>query len=365
MNVLAFVQAWDADDPANGFIVEWMASLAGRVAMLTVVALRVNPSTPFPRSGMRLHSLGKERYAGFGRSALYLRRFHRIVPGILATDSIDVIFTHMTPTYSLCAWPYARFRRIPIVTWFAHPRRSIRLAAADAVSARVVTAVAGSYPYPGAKVIPIGHGINMRLFSPASLSRGMISPGQSRPLLISAGRIAPIKRHEILIDALSVLKSRGMPCDAVFVGNPAVAEDLPYAAMLRARVRHGDLDRHITFASGIPRSALPERYRSACACVNLTSDGSFDKAALEAMACGMPTIVASANFKDILGPYADMLLFSGTDAEGLAGRIAAVAALSAGDRIALGAHLRSQVMRSHGLGGCMDRLVGILRSASA
>ena len=45
--------------------------------------------------------------------------------------------------------------------------------------------------------------------------------------------------------------------------------------------------------------------------------GLFDKAALESMACGVPTIVGNPAFAPLLGDYADLLLTG--DAEDVAG----------------------------------------------
>ena len=66
--------------------------------------------------------------------------------------------------------------------------------------------------------------------------------------------------------------------------------------------------------------------------------GLFDKAALESMACGVPTVVCNPAFAPLLGEYAELLLVKGPDdARGLSERLARLFALSAAERTAIGA----------------------------
>ena len=63
--------------------------------------------------------------------------------------------------------------------------------------------------------------------------------------------------------------------------------------------------------------------------VNMSPVGLFDKAALESMACGVPTVVCNPAFAPLLSERAGLLLTDGPgDARGLRERLASLLALS-------------------------------------
>lgn len=57
----------------------------------------------------------------------------------------------------------------------------------------------------------------------------------------------------------------------------------------------------MTFAGNLPPEGVRDWYRRAAVAVNLSPVGLFDKAALEAMATGVPIIVSNPAFNSLLG----------------------------------------------------------------
>ena len=164
MRVLAIVQAWDELDPVRGFTVGWIEALAERVEHVTVLANEQRQGTTRPNISIR--SLGRESVGVKLRRDQLLRRWHAQLSSILAEDHPDVIFTHMSPVYSVLASPYALVPRTPIVTWFAHRQLTATVRAAHFLSRRIVTINSASYPINAGKVVSIGHGIDTELYSP-------------------------------------------------------------------------------------------------------------------------------------------------------------------------------------------------------
>ena len=296
MTVLAIVQSWNERDPVRGFTVGWIGQLARETGRVVVIALEKRHEPSDPR--ITVISLGKEAGAGTGFRLRYLFSWHRAITSAFRLHRPDVIFTHMTPLYSLLAFPYALRYRVPIVTWFLHPRGGIVTRLAHMVSSRAVSASRESYPYPDRKLVPIGHGIDTGFFSPGAGSRDV------PPLILSAGRISPIKNCALLIDAAAILRDRGFPAFSVmFAGGPVTGADRAYQACLERHAASAGLADTVRFVSALPADALRDAYRCATLHVNCTESGSGDKVILEAMACGTPSLAVSPVFSDAFGAY--------------------------------------------------------------
>jgi glycosyltransferase involved in cell wall biosynthesis len=89
----------------------------------------------------------------------------------------------------------------------------------------------------------------------------------------------------------------------------------------------------------------------------------FDKAALESMACGTPTVVSSPAFDSLLGEHvAALRLDSPEDVDGLVARLRALLALQEDKRRAMAHDIRERVIAAHSLERLMPRLVNVLRT---
>jgi glycosyltransferase involved in cell wall biosynthesis len=119
----------------------------------------------------------------------------------------------------------------------------------------------------------------------------------------------------------------------------------------------------VTFAGALTQESVREMYWRASVAVNLSPPGLFDKAALESMLSGVPTIVTNPAFDPLLGDYRAMLRIAGTeDSEGLARALKNVLAISPAERQDMVDAIRQRVQASHSLDGMMDRLVALMAS---
>lgn len=344
MHVLMLVQQMDETDWLRAFTVVWVRALAAHVDHIDVVTLERGPAD-LP-SNVAVYSLGKEHGKNRARE---LWRFQGNVFGL--ARHADVIFSHMTPRYTWLAAPAATLWRRRQVLWYTHRHASRQLRVALAASWRVTTAMPDSFPVASPKVRALGHGIDTDFFA----------PGDQPPTgadVIHVARLMPIKQQATLIRALDHVPA----ANAVFVGAvPAGQEQYQmYADRLRDLAADLHISDRVTFTGGLLMPAVRDAYRRAAVAVNLSPPGLFDKAALESMATGVPTLVSNAAFDDLLGEHVDLLRIAAPDdVAGLADRLRRVLALSPGERARIGADLRARVIESHSLARLMPRLVSV------
>ena len=353
MRLLVFNLATDADDPILGFTTRWIRALAQRVNSIHVITMRAG-KIQLPNN-VRVYSVGKEKGYSEPRRAI---EFYRHLFRILREDRIDVCFSHMIPIFSVLAAPMLKAKRIPIVTWFAHPSLTWILKLAHHLSDRMVASVATAYPYKKDKLNVVGQGIDIELFSPS----GRATP-EDPPIILCVGRLSPVKGHIILLKAARLLRERwGKTFRVVILGGPATRRDESYVRSLYEEVRELGLQEIVHFEPPVSMTDLPSWYPRCAIHVNMTPTGFGDKVALEAMSCSRPCLVANEGFRQTLGKYARLLLFHHGDADDFAKKLVGVLALSATDRDEMGLYLREQVIRMHGLDMLAAKLVELFQA---
>ncbi len=359
MNVLLFNPATDALDPNLGFAVGWIEALAKRASRIEVVTMRRGDAARLP-GNVRVHSLGKEN--GFGEPRRLIE-FYRLLFPILRDGEIDVCFSHMIPLFVALAAPLLKARGVPIVMWHAHRAAPPLLRIAHRAADRVVTTSMSSYGWRKDKLTCIGQGIDAELFRPGAPDKAGGPPEDAR-LLVSVGRLSPIKDQTTLIRAVQLLRRRGLLFRCAFVGE-SPERDCAYAEELRRETARLGMEGAVQWAGGTPHHETPQWMARAFAHVNLCPNGALDKAALEAMACGKPSLVANDGFCEMLGPWAEDLLFRHGDPHDLAMRIERLSQREDARMQAMKADLRRSVLERHSLEGLAERLMAVLRGAAA
>jgi glycosyltransferase involved in cell wall biosynthesis len=293
MRLLLFNLATDADDPILGFTTRWIQALAKRVEFIHVITMRAG-RIEVPEN-VRVYSVGKEKGYSEPRRAV---EFYRHLFRVLREDRIDACFSHMIPIFTVLAAPVLKVKKIPIVTWYAHPSLTWVLKLAHHLSDRMVASVATAYPYRKDKLVVIGQGIDTDLFCPDG------SPPEEPPMILCVGRLSPVKDHPTLIRAAALLRERWKkPFRVVILGGPAGPKDEPYVRSLHRLVEELNLQDIVSFHPPVPQSALPNWYRRCTVHVNLTPTGLElgTKLAWEAMACGRPCLAANEGFRETCG----------------------------------------------------------------
>jgi glycosyltransferase involved in cell wall biosynthesis len=344
LDLLVCNLATDADDPVLGFTTGWINALAGRcesVDVLTMTAGRVDVAP-----NARVFSLGKEK--GYSKPHRAFR-FYALLYRLLSEKRYGACFCHMTPLFAVMGAPLLKPRRIRVVVWYAHGAAPRILRMADGVADAVVTPTPESYPLRSRKAVVVGHGIDTSLFTPAGGGRTTPAPFT----IVVAGRIAPVKRLEVVVEAVRRLAGDIL----VRVVGPTLGPDAAYASQLVQAVDAAGLRERIVFDGPIPYRAMPDVYRHADLLVSTSRTGSADKVVLEAMACEVPVVTTNQAFRSVFDERSMTLMADPDDAEGLAERMRSVRAMSEAERRELGGWLRRIVERDHSLDRLADRLV--------
>ena len=181
------------------------------------------------------------------------------------------------------------------------------------VSTMIASAVKERFPYLASRVRCINNPIKTNVFN----TSGRVLPGTDFTILY-AGRIHPEKGLDILVSAFHLLKKDGHQCRLVLVGAVDKAKGGggdEYAAQLR------ELDNRIEFVPPIydPEKLAAIMKQATCFVYpSVAAQGeACPVAPLEAMACGLPTIISDLDcFMDYACPDENVLVFKrGQDAD--------------------------------------------------
>jgi glycosyltransferase involved in cell wall biosynthesis len=350
MRWIMITRKLDPADDRTGFVMRWVEELAARLDHLDVICQEhAKPALP---DNVRIYSMGKEIGIGrFGQAWNLIRHLRRLAP------SADGIFCHMIPRYVLFAAPWFRFRGKPLLFWYTHPSATIELRIASRLATHILSAAPGSFPLETPRLHVMGHGIDTEQFT---LSDRENDP----PEIIMVGRFSRIKRLDWMLRAASKVQHQTGPFRVIFVGGP-VAHESDYPSELIALAGSLDLTPTVTFTGPVPHAQVAAMLHDCALTVNLMPPGAFDKAALEGMLTGKPTLVTNPDFLPLLGDAADVLYLPTDASDGdLAGRLAHLLLMKPDERSVLGRNLRARTLEAHSLDGLMDRLVGLMRKAA-
>ncbi len=338
----------DPGDPILGFTVRWIRALAEHVEEIHVIAMKAG-RVDLP-DNVTLYSVGKERGYSEARRALI---FYRQLFHVLRTARIDVCFAHMNIVFGVMAGPLLLLKGIPLVTWYAHRQVSLMLKVAYHLSSKIVSINQASYPYRKDRFVSCGHGIDTALFIPGQEE-------QAHPdLLLSVGRLSPIKGLMTLLEAVALLRQKGLDVVCALVGDPT-EHDAAYAESLRARARELGLEGAVRFVGAVDNTETVAWYRRCALHINCSpADHSLDKAALEAMACGKPSLSSTRGFRETMGDWAAQLLFVQDDAHDLALKIEHVLQMEQAEREKMSGQLCDSIAGQHSLGRLSQKLVTV------
>jgi len=241
-------------------------------------------------------------------------------------------------------------RRIPTTLWYTHRATSRQLRAAVRVVDTVVTASPESYPLlPPARAI--GHGIDTRMFVPSA------AHGEGPFRVLTVGRVALVKRLEVVIDAAARLAGGLGPSGLEMrIVGPTDSWHEAYADGLRRQADAAGIGEVVVFAGPRSASEVVAEYQAADAVVSLQSE-SFDKAPLEAMSCGVPLVTSNPAYAELLRAAGGPPPVPDGDAAAAAETLHRLAVMPMADRSQLGAALRQQIVDHHSLDRLADLLV--------
>ena len=332
MRILVLTQIVDTHDPFLGFFHAWLEEFSQRFEAITVVCLKEGEHS-LPEN-VQVHSLGKED--GVGRME-YIRRFFAYIWKFRSEYSS--VFVHMNHEYVLLGGWLWRLMGKKVTLWRNHFAGNVLVDFAALFCHKVFCTSKYSYTAKYAKTVfmPVG--------APEKIFYAQKNVERKPNSILSLVRISPAKKLEQLIDALALLRERGVDYTAHICGD-TTPELKEYEEMLHAKVKDKQLEQVVTFSKGVPYVEVPEQYSRNVISVNQSPSGMYDKTLFEAMLC--ETLVLSCN-ENLRGEIDDLFVFTEDSVEELADKLEHLLRLGEGERKRLAAGLREYALSKHSL----------------
>ena len=188
-------------------------------------------------------------------------------------------------------------------------------------------------------------GIDTEIFKPDS---GV----KTRKNALFLARMSPVKKPEILIEAINILARQNFKVTTSFYGNPS-HKDSAYYQLLKNKVAAYDLGSLISFEKGITNAEAVKIYREHDIFINLSPSGMYDKTIFEAMACG--TCIISCN-KNLVGEIDNKFIFEEDNDRNLAEKIRNLMLASFEEKNQYRIFLRKYVEEKHSLAKLSEAL---------
>jgi glycosyltransferase involved in cell wall biosynthesis len=317
--LLMLTPVLDAADPVQGFAIGWVNALAARVPRLTAAALRVGDV-----SGLA----GTVVPIGLGRPDASRGLVAARIARLATRAQADACLVHMNWPMLLAAGPVLRARKIRTGLWWAHGAVPPGLRLAQGFADVLLTSSRAACRIGGPRRRVLGQGIDVDRFTPAA------AEPPAPFTVLTAGRIAPVKR---IGQVAAACGQAGVRLRIVGPGQlPGIISEPPVA-----------------------HAAMPALLRGAHVFATASATGSPDKAALEAMACGLPVVALGEGLRDALPAdlAAEVIV---PDSAAMAARLATLAAMQPADRRALGARLRAAIVARHALDALAARIIAAI-----
>ncbi len=288
MRILIVTQSVDKNNPILGFFHRWIEEFAKNFEKITVICLEKG-DYDLP-SNVKVLSLGKED----GKSHIkYIFNFYKYI--WQERKNYDEVFVHMNQEYVLLGSLLWKILGKKITMWRNHREGSIFTDIAVALSEHVFCTSPFSYTakFKKTSLMPIGVDTDeFKIGEPGAKNKNSI---------LFLGRIAPVKKVDIIIDAISILAKEDISFNALICGD-ALPKDSTYYNDLVKKIEANDLSRQVILCKGVPHSEVPSIYSSHGIFINITQDGSFDKTIVEAMACGSVVLTSNRALRDNISP---------------------------------------------------------------
>lgn len=299
MKLLITVQKIDIDDPILGFFHRWIEKFSEHYQKITVICLEKGECN-LP-SNVRVLSLGKELrertdLGNSKRSVLggqlqkikYIARFYHLI--WRERKNYDAVFVHMNQEYILLGGKLWLLLGKKVFMWRNHHAGNFLTDIASLFCSKVFCTSRYSYTAKYKKTVLVPVGVDTEKFKVQNEKCKVANS------ILFLGRIAPSKNVDIFIEALGLLKKRGVNFTASIYGD-ALSKDAGYFEKLKLKARELGLDDILKFHAGVPNHETPTIYNAHEIYVNLSSSGMYDKTIFEAMACGCLVLASNVNLQ--------------------------------------------------------------------
>ena len=311
MRLLIITQKVDKNDPVLGFFHGWIEEFSKRFKSIVVICLFKN-KYDLP-GNVAVLSLGKEKWRSKAKYIFLLFYF-----SLRYFNRYDAVFVHMNEEYVVLAGWLWRLMGKKVYMWRNHHAGNTMTDVASIFCNKIFCTSKYSYTAKYKKTVLMPLGINAEIFK-ADNSKQRIKNS-----ILFLGRIARTKNVDVFVEALGILKNKGVTFSADLYGD-ALPKDAEYYEKIKLRTTELGLSDVLEFHEGVPNYKTPEIYSSHEIYINLSSSGMYDKTIFEAMACGCLVLASNDNLK---GHINEKLIIEKKEAGEVVERLAKVLSLS-------------------------------------
>ena len=349
MRILFTCLALDEDHPILSHVTGWVRTLSDTEGVEEIVVVSPNVGRFDASDRVRVRSIGR------GGRLSTLRAFYKEVFAA-RRHGIDAFFVCQGGPYPALLLPFRLLTGTPIFQWKAHALVSVvEKFYARFCDTRLFTATESSFPVPVATRRIVGHGIDTGMFGPVAAAR---VDG-----LVTVGRVTPVKKMERMIDLVASIRERTGRILSLHVYGPTGDADEPYRRGLQEQAAALGLADNIVFHGPVPRSRMPEILSGHRVFLHFCI-GALDKAALEAMACGIPVVSDNPCVAEALPPSLRDMLYAGSgELDDAADRVVNLLEMPNEDYDRLGVALRDNVETNHSVDRLFREIVTEMRAA--
>ena len=237
-----------------------------------------------------------------------------------------------------------------MLLWFAHWNRTPLLRVAARVSTRLLSVDRRSFPVETDKLVPIGHGIDYAALP--CRERQRVGPLHA----VVLGRTSPAKGIDTILRAVALVPEARLEV----YGTSGSDEERRHRGELERLIGELGIGDRAAILEPVPRDEISDVHARADVLVNDMKPGAPDKAVYEACGSCLPVLASNPSFAELFEGIEPPLAFERGDAEGLAERLRALAALAPEERAAIGRALRERVLAGHSVDSWAEQVVTLV-----
>lgn len=318
----------DKNDPVLGFFHRWVEVFSSLYCNVTVICLEKGEvSLPL---NVSVYSLGKEKG---GSKIRYIYLFYKYI--FSKRKEYNSVFIHMNQEYVLMGGIFWRIFGKKVTMWRNHHIGNLLTKISVYFCHKTFSTSKYSYIASSRKTMLMPVGIDTDMFK-------NVKESALKSVLFIA-RLSPIKKPDLLIEAIGKLKENGMDCSLSLYG-PNLPKDDYYVTQLKERSL--ELGINAAFHPGVRNSESVKVFNEHEICVNLSPSGMYDKTIFESMSCERLSV--SCN-KNLIGQIDSRFLYEEGDLESLVECLKTLLILSTEEKKRHGTELRNLVINKHSL----------------
>ncbi|PJE51067.1 MAG: hypothetical protein COV29_02220 [Candidatus Yanofskybacteria bacterium CG10_big_fil_rev_8_21_14_0_10_36_16] len=339
--LLIITKSIDDDDQLLGFFISWIKEFAKKYEKINILCLeKGNFNLP---DNVKVYSLGKDR--GLPK-ILWLLNLYKM--SWECRKEYQSVFVHMSAIYVVVgAWLWS-FLGKDVYLWYAHKTITWKHRVAEKFVDGIFASTPQGFRLKTPKLNIVGQGIDTSLFVP----NPNFKTQNSKLKILSVGRISRIKNYNNLVEAMKIIRDKGIDFELDIIGAPVYEEEKEYERELKEKVEDFGLESSVKFIGKIANKDLPEYYSSHRIYINLSQTGSLDKTILEAMASGCIVLSSNDSAREFLP---EELILREDNPDYLAKKIMEVKDRDYGNE------LRQYVTDNHSVDKLIDKITKIIK----